>query len=316
MAVVSSDFLTALLTEYQTRFGQTWHERAGDDALLKVAQRIDSNTLNETIPFVGAVSAGPQDVTSSVVEFNDMLQYSITIANKTWQDGFEIQREAFEDDRYKLYSSKPQELAAGHQLHIGERIGAMFELGTSTTAYDGIYFFANTRATGSTGQTNDNILAATGTYTTASNVFTDLRTGQAAMMAFTNDKGEAMGLRANTIVLPPALYDQFYSALTYNSSVDTPPAGQIAPPSDMFQVSGYTVMLNRQLTSSTAWYLLHVDAARGRFPFVWTDRETPRLEGTTATDSYEWRVLRKAQYTSYGRYEAGYGNPTLAIQFA
>ena len=97
--IVSSDYLTALLTNYQMAFGKTWNDRENVDVLLPLAQRINSGTLTETIPFVGGGGTGPTDVTSGTVVFQDRTQYSYSLSNKTWQDGFEVQREAFADDR-------------------------------------------------------------------------------------------------------------------------------------------------------------------------------------------------------------------------
>lgn len=313
--IASSDYLAALLTNYQQQFGKTWNDRENVNVMLQLAQRIQSSTLTETIPFVGAGSTGPTDVTHGVVTFEDMKQYSYSLTNKTWASGFEIQREAFADDRYKMYADEPARLARTHQDHVARLIAQQFELGTATLAYDGIAFFANSRATGSTGQTNDNLLAATGTYTTSANIFTDLRAGQAAAMAFTNDKGQALGIRMNTIILPDDLYDQFYTGMTYNAYLDKP-GEQLPPAGDSFQVGAYTVMLNRELTDAGDWYLAYVNPRTGAYPFVWTDREAPHLDGTTSTDSYEWRVLRKAQYTTYGRYNAGVANPLYCIKFA
>jgi len=313
--IATSDFLAGLLTDYQFAFGKTWNDVASRDILLGLAQRIPSSTLTEVIPFTGAIGTGPTDVTHGVVVFQNGKQYSYSLENKTWQDGFEIQREAYTDDRYKLYADYPARMAAGHQRHIAKLIGQQFELATATLAYDGIAFFANSRAAGTTAQVNDNLLAATGTYTTAANIYTDINSGQAAAMAFTNDKGEAMGIRMNTIVLPDDLFDIFYQGMTYNAYLNKP-GEQLAPAGDSFQVGAYNVILNRELTDAGDWYLCYVDPRTGAYPFVWTDREAPHLEGTTSTDSYEWRVLRKAQYTTYGRYNAGVANPLYAIKFA
>ena len=311
--IVSSDYLAALLRNFQMGFGKTWNDRENVDVLYQLATRIPSTTLTETIPFVGGGGTGPTDVTTGVVAFQDRVQYNYSISNKTWQDGFEVQREAFDDDRHKMYGDEPARMAQGHKEHIARLIGQRFEAGTSDKAYDDVEFFSSDRSAGDTGQTNDNLLAATGTYGTTANIYTDLRSGQTAAMAFTNDDGLVMGVRMNTIVLPDDLYDLFYTGMTYNAYLDKP-AEQLPPAGDSFQVGSYKVILNRELTSASAWYMLYVGT--GKLPFIWTDREAPHLEGTTSVDSHEWRVLRKAQYTTYGRYEAGYGNPLYAIKFA
>jgi len=313
--ITSSDFLAALLTNYQSQFGKTWNDRESVDVLLPLAQRVPSTTETETIPFVGGNGTGPTDSSKGPVAFKDRKQYSYSLTNKEWQDGFEIRRAVFSDDRLKMYADEPARMARSHQEHVARLIGQQFELATATLAYDGIAFFANTRATGETGQVNDNLLTATGTYTTAANIYTDINAGQTAAMAFTNDAGLAMGIRMNTIILPDDLYDIFYQGMTYNAYLQKP-GEQLAPPGDSFQVGAYNVILNRELTDAGDWYLAYVNPRVGAYPLCWTDREAPHLDGTTSTDSPEWRFELKAQYSTYGRYNAGVANPLYAIKFA
>lgn len=313
--IVTSDFLAGLLINYQTRFGAAWNDPANLDFLLALATRYDSASLTETVPFVGAVSDGPQDVTSGTVAFKDMSQYSYSLTNKTWQDGFQIQREAFADDRFRLYANAPASLLASHKLHLGEQAGDLFELGTDSTlglAYDGLTFFHDTRTIGSSG-TIDNLIGSGSGLDTAAHFMTDLAAAQALMMAFKNDKGRFMGLRGNTIVVPVGKYELVYQALATNTYISTG-ADMAAPTELTCKVGPYTLIGNPRLTDATDWYLVHVNPARAFTPFVWFDREPARLEGTTSVDSFEYRVERRSLYTTYARYVFGYGEPRTCVK--
>lgn len=311
---VTSDYLAAWLTGWQASFTQKWNDVATNEVLMGSARRIPSTTMIEDVPISGALSGGPQDTTHGVVVFEDWKMYHMPVTNAVWQDGFEIQREVFEYDKQKMWADKPNELVARGKAHAANLLGDLRE--TNGLAWDGIAMYANTRATGSTGQVNDNLLTATGTYTTAANIFTDIAAGQAAAMAFTNDQGVAMGLRLNTIELPDDLYDIFYAGLMYTALGGAAPVTALAPVGDSFKAGQYTVNLNRRLTSATQWYMHLVDPAQGRMPYMWTDLRAPTLDGTTDVNSVEWKRDRKAQYYTYGIYQAAYGNPLYSVQFA
>jgi hypothetical protein len=311
---VTTDYLAAWLTGLQTQFTNKWNDVATNEVLLGSAKRVPSTSMIEDVPISGALSGGPQDTTHGVVIFEDWKQYHATVQNAVWQDGFEIQREVFTFDKQKMYADKPIELVARGKAHIANLLGDLRE--TNGLAWDGIAMYANSRALGTTLQVNDNLLTATGTYTTPANIFTDIATGQQAAMAFTNDQGVAMGIRLNTIELPTALYDTFYAGMMYNVFGGTVPAAALAPSGDSFKAGAYTVVLNRRLTDAGDWYMHYVDPATNAWPYMWTDVEVPHMDGTTSTDSYEWKSLRKAQYTTYGIYQAAYGNPIYSVKFA
>lgn len=312
MPQVNSDQMAAILTNFQMRFGAAWNQEAGTDRMAKLAKRIESKDLNETIPFAGAVSAGPQKTTDGVVDIGEAEPYSLTIKNEVWQDGWSIQREAYEDDRLGLWRDKPNEMVASHRQHLGRLIGDLFVSGTSALAYDDTAFFSASRVIGLSGTIN-NIVSQTGTTTTA--FLADVETAQQRFMGFKTDKGRPMGLRANGIAVPTQMYDTAWKALTTNTNVN-PGGDNFAPASGEFDAGGYHVVWNPELDDAGDFYLYHIDEGMGRYPFVWTDHTQPKLEGPNSTDGDVWRIERRAVYTTYARYNAGYGEPRLCVKVA
>lgn len=312
MAAVHSDFLAATLQGFQTRFYDSWNRPGETDRFLRLADRIPSTNLEEVVPFTGGFPR-PQKVTKRHLEFADVDQFSLTVRNEEWQLGFAIRRAVFEDDRLGLYARKPDELAESHKRHIGLLIAGMFE-DTTVNAYDGNALFHDTREIGDSGVI-DNILAGGwGGTPSVSEFLAALRQGQEAMLAFKTNAGENMGILPNTVIAPPKVFTVALEALATNSSVHTGAEKTAVPVNGVFTAGPWTVVLNDELTDADAFYLAHVDPELGRFPFVWTDRTPPALDGTTSTDSIEWREHLEARYTTYGRYQVGAGEPRFIVR--
>lgn len=302
---VNSDVLAALLTTYQTRFGQDYNRSLETQSWKNIAQIVDSNSLNEAVPFSGAA---PRviDTTDGTLQYEDVNDYLIEISNRVFQAGWSIKREAFDDDRIGLFASKPSEMAEAAAEHPGEYIWGLIEL--NGLAYDGTAFYANSRTIGASA-TIDNILAGTGTDPVA--LLTDLTAAQIQMFNFQTDKGRAIKRMGNVITCPINLFQNWFDALGVRSVNDAGEMTRVTPGEPFFTAGRYTVIVNPEATDTNNWQLHHV--ASTRKPFILTNRVAPILEGTISTDNYEWREERMAKYSTYARYGRGYGDPRLSI---
>lgn len=307
--ITTSDFLAALLTDYQADFEASFNRELDQSGVLGWLRTIRSDTKTVTIPFSGGVPT-PQDTTGGKpIVYEDMEMYSITGEAKTWQAGVEIQREVFEDDRLGFFNSVPQDLVAGAVNHIGRYAKGLFE--TPGNAYDGGAFFATNRTIGNSG-TIDNLL--TGTGTDVPDLQTDLQTAVSKMTKYANDKGVIIGLKPNTIWAPVEIAQSLYQA--FNPQLTPGAVSPIMPGATAtFSGMGYTVHLVPELTDVNNWYVGFVGSNSNR-PLGIILRSEPRLEGTIDVNSYEWRDLKKAQYSTYARYERFVGDPRLLIRIA
>ena len=174
--------------------------------------------------------------------------------------------------------------------------------------YDGVAFFANTRALGLSANI-DNLAAGAGI--TIANIQTDLNAIRSTMRLFQDDWGRPTGLVPNVLVVPSALEQVFYQALNRDQgpSQISPvvPGGETA-----IDRSGYTVIVNPYLTDVTDWYALHV--AGEIKPFVWQNRTPPSLEGITDPNTESGVIRDKFVYSVRARYNVGYGEPRHAIK--
>lgn len=302
---VNSDVLSALLTTYQTRFGAEYNRAMETQSWRNIVQVIPSETLNEKVPFSGAPPR-VQDTTDGAVSFEDVGVYSIDVSNRVFQAGWEIQREAFNDDRYRLFQDKPAEMAQAAAEHPGEYLWGLIE--ANGNAYDGTAFYANTRVIGASANI-DNLLGGTGTDPV--DLAFDLNTAQIAMFNFQTDKGRPIKRMGNVITCSINLFQAWYEALGVRSVNDSGEQTRVTPGEPFFTAGRYTVIVNPEATDTDNWQLHSISGSIK--PFLMTDRETPSLSGTGSTDTYEWSMLRKAQYVTYARYGRGYGDPRLSI---
>lgn len=302
---VNSDVLAALLTTYQARFGQDYDKALETQSWREIAQVIDSNSLNETIPFSGAA---PRviDTTDGTLQYEDVDVFNIEISNRVFQAGWSIKREAWDDDRVGLWANKPSEMAEAAAEHPGEYIWGLLEL--NGLAYDGTAFYANGRTIGASA-TIDNIL--TGTGTDPVDLLLDLTTAQIQMFNFQTSKGRAIKRMGNLITCPINLFQNWFDALGVRSVNDSGEMTRVTPGEPFFTAGRYTVIVNPEATDTNNWHLHHV--ASTRKPFILTNRTAPTLEGTQSIESYEWREERVAKYSTYARYGRGYGDPRLSI---
>lgn len=123
----------------------------------------------------------------------------------------------------------------------------------------------------------------------------NVSTVREAMMAFTDDNGNKMGVTPNVILVPPALEDE---ALEISKSLLDPTSANNAI--NVHQ-GRFTVVPWHYLSDSNNWFM--IDATLGKMSLDWFDRVAP---GTALRDGDD-RTLR-AYWRAYMRYSYGWSN--------
>jgi len=301
MAVVSSDYLTGLLTHFRTVFADDFKAALAVENWGDVALRVPSDTDTESYNWFGTVPV----MAEGQVKLGGLEKYNFSIRNKTFQAGLEVKRETIEDDKVGMLAPRLAQLGPEAARHPGQLIFNLFE--DNPTAYDGKALFANDHVIGNSG-TIDNIIAGSGV--TAAALQTDLATARAAMLAWKDDQGRIAGSRLNTIVCSPTLFPIWWAALNPGAANGAAP---VMPNSNgKFTAAGYTVIENPFLTDATDWYGLAISAAAR--PFVFQDRLAPKLEGITNPETESGILLNRFIYTVRARYNVGAGDFATAIK--
>lgn len=186
-----------------------------------------------------------------------VMMYDVSFVHLKYTKGFKVSEELVEDDRYNVIKKKPAALAKACRRTAEFLAAQVFNNGFSSgTGGDGKFLFStlHPRADGGTAQSN---ASASGITLTEAN----LNTALLAMRAQLDDKGMKIAVKADTIVVPPAL-EKTAQILT-NSKMRPGTADN-----DFNYYEGLLKIISWDyLTSSTAWFL--IDSSEHELTWFW-----------------------------------------------
>jgi len=307
MAVVSSDFLEGVLTQFRALYTREFSAAQALQGWQQFAMRQDSDGEQTTYEWFGTVPR-MEDVSHDQVSLRGLDEYNFSIVNKEFQAAIEVSRMALERDRLNLITPRIQQLAGEAARHPGQLIFELVE--DNPAAYDGTAYFANTRTIGESSNI-DNILAGNGS--TVANIQTDLAEAREAMRLFEDDRGRPLNLVPNAIMCHPNLEQPIWQALNVNQAGNQDRNVIPAGTNGVLQGAGYSVIVNPYLTDTNDWYTFHIGGPSMR-PFVWQVEKQPVLESDTNPTSRENILKRKFLYSVYGRYNVGVTDPRLGVK--
>jgi len=305
MAVVTSDYLAGVLTNFRALFAESFEAARNLSPWREIAMEIPSTTLTETHTWLGTTPT-MKDVSKGDLILEGLPRFDFSIENKVWKAGIEVERAVFEDDKVGLLLPRLRQLGEEAARHPGQLILNLPV--TNPNAFDAVAFFADTRMIGLSANV-DNILAGTGT--TVAQFQTDLGSARAQMRKFQDDQGRPMNLVGNIIMVPAELEQVAYQALNANQGSITQPAIP-ATEDGAIRSAGYVVIVNPFLTDVNDWYLLH--AAGSIRPFIYQTRVAPALEGVTNPTTESGVIRDRFIYSVRARYEVGVGDPRHAVK--
>ena len=192
------------------------------------------------------------------IQYEDPVQmYDVSYVHKKYTKGFKVSEELVEDDRYSVIRKKPAALARACR-RTAEFVAAtvLNNAFSSGTGGDGKFLLStlHPRADGGTAQSN---ASGSGITLTEAN----LNTALLAMRAQLDDKGMKIGVKADTIIVPPALEKKATELL--NSTMRSGTADN-----DLNYYKGLLKIVSWDwLTSSTAWFLL--DSSQHELNYFW-----------------------------------------------
>lgn len=307
MAVVGSDFLEGVLTQFRALYTREFSAAQALQGWQQFAMRQDSDGEQTTYEWFGTVPQ-MQDVSHDQVSLRGLDEYNFSIKNKEFQAAIEVSRMALERDRLNLITPRIQQLAGEAARHPGELIFELVE--DNPVAYDNVAYFADTRTIGESSNI-DNLAGGTGV--TVTQVQTDLATARSTMRLFEDDRGRPLNLVPNAIMAPPALEQTIWQALNVNQAGNQDRNVLPSSTNGVLQGAGYSVIINPYLTDVTDWYAFHIGGPAMR-PFVWQVEKVPVLEADTNPMTRENILKRNFLYSVYGRYNVGVTDPRLGVK--
>jgi phage major head subunit gpT-like protein len=234
---------------------------------------VDSSTHDvERDSAITGFSLAEETAEGGAIQYEDPVQmYDVSYVHKKYTKGFKVSEELMEDDRYSVIKKKPAALARTMR-RTAENIGAtMFNNAFSYgTGGDAKYLvsISHPRADGGTAQSN---ASGSGITLTEAN----LNTALLAMRAQLDDKGMKIGMKADTILVPPALEKTAHVILDSNLRSGT-------ADNDANYFKGLLKVISWDwLSSSTAWFLL--DSSQHELNYFW--RVKPEFKQDNSFDT-------------------------------
>jgi phage major head subunit gpT-like protein len=262
--------------------------------LMAAVLMMTSTGAYEKMGWMGAMAAVQQWIGELAAKgFED---YDYTLKNLDWAATAPINENDLADDQTGSLAMIPVLLAKRILAHPEKLVISLLTGGTSGLAYDGVAFFSD--ASGA--RLIDNLMGGTGV--TLAQLEADLNSALVQMAKFTDNEGEVLNIKGDTIVCPVALERKFRRLV----SSDTDPTGTVEGTYNPYR--GMTVIGDARLDAADAndWYLLATREPVKPFVFSMRQEGRPLMEKTPHTKRWIYSVDYRGN--------AGYGLPHLAVK--
>lgn len=263
----------------------------------KIAMRVPSTSSQEDYAWLSNFPKMKRWFGEKAIKALKAFKYSVV--NEDWEATVEVDRNDIEDDKLGIYA--PQAQAAGISARmlpdeiVGEVVNGVF----TKPCFDGQYFCDTdhpvTDANGVVGSVSNKGTAALSIATQAAAI-ASFGAGVVAMESFKDNEGRPLGVSPNILMVGPALR-AVASALM---STDRLEDGKVNLYKGMCEV-----VVNPQITSTTAWFLL--DTKQPVKPFIYQERKAPVFVSQTDPQADDVYNRRKFKFGAEARAAGGYG---------
>ncbi|MFA5377471.1 MAG: Mu-like prophage major head subunit gpT family protein [Dehalococcoidia bacterium] len=303
MAIVNSDFLAGLLTNFRAIFQQELGDLDTNMTLYKeIATIFQSTSDKETYAWLGSVPA--------MSEWKDrrklagMYENDYTLTNKDYEATIEVDRNTIEDDKYGLIAPRIRGLALRAARFFNEKVFTQLDLGETYKAWDGAVMFNAARTIGDSGSFS-NLLS--GNYSDSTTEILDgLDAAVAAMRKFKDDRGVKMNLIPDCIICAPEREMMIQTALF------PPVAGEVRPELSYFPRNRIFVSPFITQNSGKDFYVACTKAEVK--PVILQMRKEPEIDALDDPKSEHVFMNRTFLYGVNSRFTTGFGDPRTIIK--
>jgi phage major head subunit gpT-like protein len=309
---INQSTLAALFKGYRTLFLEAYQGAA--PSWQEVALRTASASAQEIYHWLGSVPGMRELIGKVVIQNLSASNYAIT--NKEFESTVGVKQADIERDAYGIYSPLMSSMGIAAQQEQDLLVANLLVNGFATNDYTGTPFFANNKPhepNNTKSKKFSNLL--TTTLTPAS-----YQTAKAMLKGLTNAQGRPMGLgRKLLLVVPPALEVAAQQILnadlimqTAANTAGTPGTAVASAAVSNVNKGTASLLVWPQLAGNdTEWFLLEVG-----FPvralIMQVEKEISFASLTDPEDDHVF-LNHEFLYQAYGRFNAGYGMPQLAV---
>jgi len=285
MAVVTSDFLSAMYTNLKAVYLQSFEAAQNADPWQRLVMEVPSTTLTETYEWLGSVPKMSEWVDERKV--GDLSEETFSLTNKHYEATVAVDRNALDDNRLGMILPRVRQLGMEAARYPRELVMDVITAGTSLTGYDGKALFANDHTGG------DNLLVGAGT--SVANIQSDLAEAFGAMREFQDDRGRPLNLTPDLVVVPAELEFPMREALN---------AAIIGTNTNVYQ-GICDILVAPELTDANDWYVFNTRGAMKAL--IYQVRKAPEFVALDAADDYANFMRRELLYGVDARCAVGVG---------
>lgn len=268
-----------------------------------IAMEVESSSETETYEMLLGLPGMKELVGEAKLE--DLASAGLSIKNKEWESTVSVKRAAIERDSIGLYRPMFAEMGAVARNHPRELVADLLNDSFTAVDYTGSAFFHTAKKHDAKDQSK-NALTFSNKITAALSAASFV-TARTMLRTMKNAKGKNLGAgRRLTLVVPPALEE---TANKLRTAENISVAGGSTDTNTLRNT--FDVLVLNELTSSTAWFL--VDSGRAIKPLIVQFEVRPEFIAADDPKSPHVLLQKIFIYQSYGRWNAGYGLPQLAI---
>jgi len=301
MAVVTSDFLAALVTNYKIIFKKSLGENASmSDSWKKVSTIMPSDTDKESLNWLGATP--PMSEWKDTRRLRGLRDFDYTLTNRHWENTIPISRDAYRDNKYKHIPIRIKGLAKSCLRNHTKELFSWLDDGETNVAYDGTAMFADTRTIGDS--SNIDNLIAMACSGSAAEIRAAVAAAQEKMRLFQDDWGYPLNMQPDTIVCAPEMEIAIKDALLPGV------AGTVRPELAFVKDIIVTPWID---LDATDWYMLCTTEEVN--PLIFQLRQSPQftaLDNPNTSDSVFFNNM--LYYGVDDRFAVGFGDPRTAIK--
>lgn len=287
-AVIQAGFETAVPP--CAPLGDTLAAKIGTLRPITTAPLIPGNPISKKIPstiFFPIVNASPEmeDISDKERSFQELFKNAPRLPVKVFGGGYSVSRRDFYNDIFAYLGNIPKLLASAALTLLPKLFARLLRTGTAASGPKGNPFFSgkNLRHHAPIGRDV-------------------LRAGLAEMASRCGEDGECLGLKGDTLIVPPSLFSE-----ATEIAKDFPEITQV--------VELTSLVYEADPTSTTTWYLASCKGPRGALALLGAAEEG--FELLTNMSPYDPTLFVKNRFAwAVERYAAaGYGDPAYITRY-
>lgn len=293
--IVNKAAISAVFITLNTLFNKAF--TGAQPMYEKIAMRVPSSSSHEDYAWLSSFPKMKRWLGEKAIKALKAFRYSVV--NEDWEATVEVDRNDIDDDKLGIYAPQAQAAGISAKMLPDEIVGELVNGAFVKPCFDGQYFCDTdhpvTDANGVVGSVSNKGTAALSIASQAAAI-ASFGAAVAAMESFKDNEGRPLGVSPNVLMVGPAQRATATALMTTDRLED----GKVNLFKGMCEV-----VVNPQITSTTAWFLL--DTKQPVKPFIYQERKAPVFVQQTDPEADDVFMRKKFKFGAEARAAGGYG---------